>query len=126
MNGKGNDDAATRATVPPPHSSAASVDFERLVPSLKAPVSVPLGRLEMTVFTRVDGKRSVTDIAGEIGLTPFEVLRIIERLLQLVPDMSLGQSQAVELSVDDLWEEEDEEALPGGTKTAENPVTVKR
>lgn len=121
MTVKGNDDAATRATVPPPHSSSA-VDFERLVPTLKMPVSVPLGRLEMTVFSRIDGKHSVSEIASEIGLTPFEVLRILERLLQLVPDLTLRHTEVVELSVDDLWEEEDAQPEP---KTAENP-TVKR
>jgi hypothetical protein len=106
VNGQGKDDADKRPTAPPPLSAATVVDFDHLVPSLGAPVSVPLGRLETTVFTRIDGKRSVSDIATEIGLTPFEVLRIIERLLGLVPDLSLGQSEAVELSVDDLWEEE--------------------
>lgn len=116
VNGKGPDDAATRATVPPPHSSAESVEFDRLVPALKSPVSVPLGRLEMTVFTRVDGKRSVADIAAEIGLTPFEVLRILERLLSLVPDMSLRQSEVVELSVDDLWEDDDAPKVEMATK----------
>lgn len=119
--GQGKDDAAERATVPPPHSAADTVDFDRLVPALKSPVSVPLGRLEQTVFTRVDGKRSVAEIAGEIGLTPFEVLRILERLLSLVPDMILRQSEVVELTVDDLWEDEDE-APAGDMKTRELPV----
>jgi hypothetical protein len=103
---KGKDDAATRATVAPPHSSRQQ-DLAQLVPSLKSPVSVPLGRLEMTVFSRIDGRRSVNDIASEVGLTPFEVLRILERLMGLVPDLRLGQSEVVELSMDELWDEED-------------------
>ena len=113
------DDAATRATVPPPHSSKAT-NFERLVPTLKVPVSVPLGRLEMTVFNRNDGRRSVTEIAGEVGLSPFEVLRILERLMQLVPDLRVGESEVVELAMDemdDLWDE----AEPNST-TAEHEV----
>lgn len=112
------DDAATRATVPPPHSSNPK-NFDRMVPTLKAPVSVPLGRLEMTVFSRIDGRRSVTDIASEVGLTPFEVLRILERLIQLVPDLRVGEAEVVELAMDemdDLWDEEN----PITTKTAEN------
>ncbi len=115
----GSDDA--RSTVPPPHSSAEFVEFDRLVPALRAPISVPLGRLEMTVFSRIDGKHSVADIASEIGLTPFEVLRILERLLQLVPDMVVRQTEIVELSVDDLWEDEEGEAQ-GELKTRELPV----
>ncbi len=112
------DDAATRATVPPPHSSNAQ-NFERLVPKLKAPVSVPLGRLEMTVFSRIDGRRSVTEIASEVGLTPFEVLRILERLIQLVPDLRVAEAEIVEVAMDDmddLWDEEN----PVTTKTSEN------
>jgi hypothetical protein len=115
------DDAATRATVAPPHSSHAN-NFDRLVPTLKAPVSVPLGRLEMTVFTRIDGRRSVTEIAGEVGLSPFEVLRILERLMQLVPDLRVGESEVVELEMsemDDLWDEDPDTVNPNA-KTAEN------
>ena len=114
------DDAATRATVPPPHSSRAT-NFDRMVPTLKAPVSVPLGRLEMTVFTRIDGRRTVTDIAGEVGLTPFEVLRILERLISLVPDLRIGETEVVELAMDemdDLWDEED----PVSSTTAEHEI----
>lgn len=74
---------------------------------MRSPVSVPLGRLEMTVFSRIDGRRSVTDIAGEVGLSPFEVLRILERLIELVPDMRLSESEAVELSMDELWDDDD-------------------
>ncbi|MBI2391304.1 MAG: hypothetical protein HYV09_17070 [Deltaproteobacteria bacterium] len=118
MSSPRDDDAANRATVPPPHSGNSSVDFEHLVPALRAPVSVPLGRLEMTVFTRIDGRRSVNDIASEIGLTPFEVLRILERLMQLVPDLTVGQQEVVELSVDELWDED--EAIEA--TTAEVPV----
>jgi len=112
------DDAATRATVPPPHSTGP-VNFERMVPTLKAPVSVPLGRLEMTVFSRIDGRRSVTEIASEVGLTPFEVLRILERLIQLVPDLRVGETELVELEMedmDDLWDEPD----AGNATTAEH------
>lgn len=122
MTVKGKDDSADRVTVPPPHSAATSVDFERLVPTLRTPVSVPLGRLEMTVFTRIDGKHSVSDIANEIGLTPMEVLRIIERLLQLVPDLTLGHTDVIELSVDDLWEDEEH---PTQLKTAQLPIIPK-
>lgn len=114
------DDAATRATVPPPHSTGP-VNFERMVPTLKAPVSVPLGRLEMTVFSRIDGRRSVTEIASEVGLTPFEVLRILERLIQLVPDLRVGETEVVELEMedmDDLWDEPD----AGNATTAEHEI----
>lgn len=114
---KGKDDAGTRATVPPPHSSREQ-NLAALVPSLKAPVSVPLGRLEMTVFSRIDGRRSVEAIAMEVGLSPFEVLRILERLMGLVPDLRLGESEVVELSMDELWDEED----PGAVKTGELPT----
>lgn len=114
VKGTGKDDAATRATVPPPHSSR-ELDLAKMVPSLKTPVSVPLGRLEMTVFSRIDGRRSVTDIAQEVGLSSFEVLRILERLMELVPDLRLGESQVVELAMDDLWDDVD------GSKTGENP-----
>jgi hypothetical protein len=114
------DDAATRATVPPPHSSSP-VDLQRMVPTLKAPVSVPLGRLEMTVFIRIDGRRSVTEIASEVGLSPFEVLRILERLIQLVPDLRVGESEVVELAMDemdDLWDDAD----VGNATTAEHEI----
>jgi hypothetical protein len=112
---KGKDDAATRATLPPPHSSR-DLNLRNIVPALRRPVSVPLGRLEMTVFSRIDGRRSVNDIASEVGLSPFEVLRIIERLIELVPDLTIGESEVVELSTDELWDED-----PG--KTGENPTT---
>jgi hypothetical protein len=99
-------DEANRTTIRPPHSGKdGEIAYDRLVPALKSPVSVPLGRLESTVFMRVDGRRSVLDIAQEVGLTPFEVLRILERLVELVPDLRLGESDVVELSVDDLWED---------------------
>ena len=114
---KGKDDAATRATVPPPHSSR-ELNLARMVPSMRSPVSVPLGRLEMTVFSRIDGRRSVTDIAGEVGLSGFEVLRILERLIELVPDMRLSESQVVELSMDELWDDND----INGAKTGEVPT----
>ncbi len=113
---KGKDDAGTRATVPPPHSSR-ELNLGKMIPALRRPVSVPLGRLEMTVFARIDGRRAVTDIASEVGLSPFEVLRIIERLMELVPDLTLGESEVVELSTDDLWDVED------AGKTGETPST---
>ncbi len=100
----------------PPHSACSDpIAFDRLVPSLRAPVSVPLGRLEMTVFSRVDGRRSVLDISQEVGLSPFEVLRIFERLVELVPDLRIGEAEIVELSVEDLW---DEDVLPPSTVQA--------
>lgn len=116
MTVNGKDDAATRVTAPPPHSSR-DVNLGRMVPTLKSPVSVPLGRLEQTIFTRIDGKRSVVDIAQEVGLAPFEVLRIIERLMGLVPDLRIGESEIVELAMDELWDDED----PSQAKTGENP-----
>ena len=103
----GGVDEAARETVRPPHSACAEpIAFDRLVPNLRAPVSVPLGRLEMTVFSRVDGRRSVLEIAQEVGLAPFEVLRIFERLVELVPDLRIGEAEIVELSVEDLWDED--------------------
>lgn len=116
MTVKGKDDAATRATVPPPHSSR-EMNLGKMIPALRRPVSVPLGRLEMTVFSRIDGRRAVSDIASEVGLSPFEVLRIIERLMGLVPDLTLGESEVVELSTDELWDVED------AGKTGETPST---
>ena len=103
--------AVLRTTLRPPHSAVERPDFEKLVPKLGTPVQVPLGKLETTVFMRIDGRRSVKEIAQEVGLAPYEVLRILERLLQLVPDLRLAQTEVVELSVDDLsvddlWEEE--------------------
>ena len=112
---KGDDNSATRVTIAPPHSSR-ELNLAKMVPTVRAQVSVPLGRLEMTVFSRIDGRRSVTDIASEVGLSAFEVLRIIERLIELVPDLKLGESEVVELSMDDLWDAED------GIKTGENPA----
>jgi hypothetical protein len=103
--GQTPEDAASRNTLRPPHSAAETVDFQKLVPSLATPVSVPLGRLESTVFMRIDGRRSVHDIAIEVGLAPYEVLRILERLMSLVPALRVGQTETVELSVDDLWED---------------------
>lgn len=104
---RGGGDDSTRATLRPPHSAhGGEIAFDRLVPRLRTPVSVPLGRLEMTVFSRVDGRRSMLDIAQEVGLTPFEVLRIFERLVDLVPDLRIGEAEVVELSVDELWEED--------------------
>lgn len=99
------------------------------MPRLKSPVSVPLGRLESTIFMRIDGRRTVLDIAQEVGLAPYEVLRILERLMELVPDLRLvggeaGNNNVVELSVDDLWEESpapnertgEHHAVPDGPK----------
>jgi hypothetical protein len=105
------EELATRTTLRPPHSAVETPDFEKLVPKLGTPVQVPLGKLETTVFMRIDGRRSVAEIAREVGLAPYEVLRILERLLQLVPDLRLAQTEVVELSVDDLqvddlWEDE--------------------
>lgn len=107
MTVKGKDDAGSAVTIPPPHSSR-ELDLAQIVPSLGRAVSVPLGRLEMTVFSRIDGRRSVTVIAQEVGLSPFEVLRILERLMGLVPDLKLGESEVVELSMDELWDVEDD------------------
>ncbi len=85
----------------------------------------PLGRLEQTVFTRINGQRSVLEISQEVGLTPFEVLRILERLEQLVPDLKVGQSEnVIELSVDELWEDDEDEILDA--TTAEVPASTKR
>lgn len=121
MSNKGKDDAATRTTVSPPHSSR-SQNLAKLVPTLKAPVSVPLGRLEMTVFSRIDGRRSVDDIASEVGLTPFEVLRILERLMGLVPDLRMTESEdIVELSMDELWEADDADMAKTGELEPKKP-----
>jgi hypothetical protein len=54
---------------------------------------------------RVDGRRTILEIAQEIGLGAVEVLRIVERLQSLVPDLELRETEVVELSVDELWEE---------------------
>ncbi|MGZ3420515.1 MAG: AsnC family protein [Polyangiales bacterium] len=112
------EELASRTTLRPPHSAVETPDFAKLVPKRGSAVQVPLGRLETTVFMRIDGRRSVSEISAEVGLAPYEVLRILERLLQLVPDLTLGQSEVVELSVDELWEEG-----PGpNERTAEHEV----
>lgn len=90
----------------PPHSGKdGEIPFDRLVPRRRAQTQVPLGRLEATVLMRVDGRRTILEIAQEIGLGAVEVLRIVERLQSLVPDLELRETEVVELSVDELWEE---------------------
>jgi hypothetical protein len=42
--------------------------------------SPPLPPLERFVLSRVDGRRSVSDIAGLVTLSPPEVLRVVMRL----------------------------------------------
>ena len=73
-----------------------STDPEVCVPS-RTRSSLPLPPLEQFVLTRVDGKRSVTDIAGLVTLSPREVLHVVMRL------HALG---AVTLSADEGWDHE--------------------
>lgn len=91
----------------------APADVDRLVPTLGSDVPIPLGPLESQLLAFVDGRRTVRDLASLLGLAPLEVLRVLERLQGLVPQ--LGFSTDDLLVLDELWGE----TPPSDVDTAE-------
>lgn len=73
---------AERATPP----FALRVDEHALstcVPRRRHAGGAPLGPLEAFVFSRVDGRRSIADLAVLVGLSPRELFHVISRLVDL-------------------------------------------
>jgi hypothetical protein len=53
------------------------------VPKMLARPGIALGKVDAFVLSKVDGKRSVSDLATLVGLSPREVASILKRLVDL-------------------------------------------
>lgn len=53
------------------------------IPRVRRKVGTPLGPVEKFVFERIDGSRSIGDLAALVGLTPRETFHVVSRLVDL-------------------------------------------
>ncbi len=74
------------------------------VPKVRARPGVPLGKGEAFLLSKVDGKRTVSDLAVLVGLSPREVVTILKRLVQ-VGAMELQSPTTALLELDEGWED---------------------
>lgn len=114
-NGGGDDALMPRTTLRP---AAAPTSRHDLVPMLSSPAPVPVGPLEAKVLACVDGRRSVTEIGAVVGLASVETLHLLERLVALVPGLTLAErGSVVSELLDGGWDD------PEGQPTAEVQLT---
>lgn len=72
----------TDSSLTPPFATRA-LDFGSCIPRRRHTGGAPLGPLEGFVFSRIDGRRSVDDIAALVGLSGREVFHVVARLCDL-------------------------------------------
>lgn len=57
--------------------------LQACIPRRRRIGGTPLGPVEAFVFDRIDGHRSIADLAGLVGLSPRETFHVVSRLVDL-------------------------------------------
>jgi len=107
--------AATRALQGHPTRALAAHDGNAIPTRTEVAAGCPVGEVERLVLARVDGRRTISDIAGLLGLTTHEGVMVLTRLAELGA-IALSKPSA---EVDDGWD------APSGTVPTLRPPKIR-
>jgi hypothetical protein len=109
-----------RALRPEPTAIANMLDSTTVLVAVEGAHKAPLGPVERLLVAKMDGVRTLADLAGHAELTLRETTTVIGRLVQL----GLARIEK-EIELDDDWETLDPEPAKDPSQNPTRPLPIK-